>query len=289
MMIQFTQISDYREVYDYCLSIREAVPYWFETDYDLWKQSFLSDCDYDGQPMFRRTQTWAATREGKMVGFIQFGIPSYLYDTHGEKSDAVLGGVIRMLYFDSDSGCGEGLIRLAEAYFARQGVQRKFAFFHAFGMSCYAGHGKLHVRFPHIEKALLSSGYEKEHENVYYVRTLSREPLPDHKTLRLAWGERNQRGLQEFSVFDDETWVGAGAVVFLPQGELAYLKWIFIDGAQQGKGYGTAALGCLFAQLEAQGIRRLDTDTADGNLTAQHLYTKMGLRCMGRTRSYQCL
>lgn len=70
---------------------------------------------------------------------------------------------------------------------------------------------------------------------------------------------------------------------------MCYLKWVYIDGNQQGKGYGTAALRNLIADLSEQGLERLDTDTADGNQIAQSLYRKVGFQDMGRTRSYYVL
>lgn len=46
------------------------------------------------------------------------------------------------------------------------------------------------------------------------------------------------------------------------------------------------ALKQIFSALYQEGIERIDTDTADGNVIAQNLYKKMGFEDMGRTRSY---
>lgn len=154
MKIEYCRVSDYRSLFNYYRKIQGAVPYWLNADYDTWKESFISDRDYDGGAMFRELITYIARQGGEILGFIQFGIPNYLYDTNGEKSDAVRGGIIRMLYFEPESNCGDALIGLAEDYFAAYQVQRKFAFFHAFGMTCNAGHGKLHHSLSHIEQAL---------------------------------------------------------------------------------------------------------------------------------------
>ena len=92
--------------------------------------------------------------------------------------------------------------------------------------------------------------------------------------------------MSAFSICIDDRCVGAGEIVYLPQGEICYLKWIYIDESEQGKGYATAAVKKLCADLYNSGIRRLDTDTADGNIIAQKLYLKTGFKDMGRTRSY---
>lgn len=289
MKINYCQITDCRPLYNYYRKIQGLVPYWLDADYAIWEESFTSDRDYDGDEMFRELITYTAQRDGEIIGFIQFGIPNYLYDTKGEKSNTVRGGIIRMLYFAPESGCGKELIQLAENYFAAQQVQRKFAFFHAFGMSCNAGHGKLYCGLSHIEQALADFGYVKEHENVYYQRSISpADGLRDHR-VRVEYEPANERGLQGFSLFAGESWVGAGALVILPQGKMCYLKWIFIDGKQQGKGYGAAAMTSLIADLKDRGFERIDTDTADANKIAQRLYCKAGFQDMGRTRSYYIL
>lgn len=288
-MLHYERITDFHPVYAYYLKIKATVPYWLDADYETWEKSFVSDCDYDGEEMFSQLYTSVARQGEEILGFIQYGIPNYLYDTNGEKDRTVRGGVIRMLHFAPESGCGEGLIRIAEDYFTAMHVQRRFAFFHAFGMSCNAGHGKLHCGLAYIEGALADFGYIKEHENVYYKLLLTDCSKSRDDCVQVKYEPVNPRGLQEFSLFAGGNWVGAGALVFLPQGKMCYLKWVYIDGNQQGKGYGAAALRNLIADLSEQGLERLDTDTADGNQIAQSLYRKVGFQDMGRTRSYYVL
>lgn len=289
MSIEYCRVSDYRPLYNYYRKMQGAVPYWLDADYETWKQSFISDRDYDGDEMFRELITYTAQHGDEILGFVQFGIPNYLYDTKGEKSDAVRGGIIRMLYLDPEIDCGRKLIRLAEDYFTVQQVQRKFAFFHAFGMTCNAGHGKLYCSLSHIEKALAGFGYVKEHENVYYKRLITDGDKVCSGQVRVEYENMNPCGLQNFSIYAEENWIGSGALVYLPQGKMCYLKWIFIDGKQQGRGYGSAALRRIFADLADRGFERIDTDTADMNTIAQGLYRKTGFEDMGRTRSYYVL
>lgn len=285
MNIEYRRVTDPEAIYNYYLRTKELVPYWFDVDYELWKESFLADTDYDGEEMFSELAAYIALSGEKVVGFIQFGISRYIYGTDGEKDHSVRGGVIRHLYFDRETDCGKGLVEIAFQFFHQRNIERRFAFFHAFGMTCCAGHGKLHRDFEHIEAALAEFGYIKEHENVYYRRMLTENDC-GADTVAVNYGSTNPKGLCEFSITLEGEYVGAGALVYLPQGKIAYLKWIYIEGVHQGKGLAAAALRQIFADLYAKGILRMDTDTADGNLAAQRLYTKTGFEDMGRTRSY---
>lgn len=285
MNYEYKQINDYKPIYEYCRKVGEAVPYWFEADYEQWLESFADDTDYDGEKMFREIITVGAFYEGRAVGFVQFGIPMYIYAENGEKDYFAECGIIRNFYFDKEHNCGKGLIYNAEKYFFGKKVSKQYAFFHAFGMTCNAGHGKLHCGLPYIEDILFKFGYEKEHENVYYKRLLTEKDVPSDK-IAVNYGEITSKGLQEFTIEAEGRSVGAGALVYLPQGEICYLKWIYVCDTEQGKGYASAALQTIFADLYSKGISRLDTDTADGNVIAQKLYTKVGFADMGLTRSY---
>lgn len=285
MNYEYKKITDLKQIYDYYNRIKNAVPYWFNVDCNLWLESYQNDTDYDGEKMFSELVNYAAYAENEIVGFVQFGISNYTYNQNGEKDYSEKWGVIRNLYFDKEHNCGELLISLAESYFSEKNISKKSAFFHALGMTCNAGHGKLFCGLPHIETALLKFGYEKEHENVYYKRLLTGNDFVSD-TVSVEYGEINPKGLQEFSIKADGKDVGAGALVYLPQGEICYLKWIYIYDTEQGKGYATSALKSIFSDLYEKGIRRLDTDTADCNIIAQKLYEKVGFADMGRTRSY---
>ena len=56
--------------------------------------------------------------------------------------------------------------------------ERVCAFFHYFGMSCYARHGKLFEGFAPVHRLLLDSGFTVEHENVYYSSALTACEVP---------------------------------------------------------------------------------------------------------------
>ncbi len=287
MNYDYIPTTDYAVLYEYQRSLEKKAPYWFDTDRDTWIKSFSDDLDLDGEDMFSELITYTAICDGNIVGFVQFGIPCYIYGDDGEKDYDEICGVIRTLYFENEhSVCGKVLVEIAHDYFVAKGVKCRFAFYHALGMSCYAGHGKLYCVFPHIEETLSTFGYIKEHENVYYRRFLSSADSEACEKAEVTFDEASESGLSEFSVRLNGEFVGAGALVYLPQGDIAYLKWIFILDEYQGRGLASAALWLIFAKLYNSGFKRIDTDTADGNVAAQGLYTKLGFEDMGRTRSY---
>ena len=159
--MEYLQITDFAKLYDYYNKIK--APYFFDVDYTLWLESFNRDTDYDNQPMFKELFSYAAICDGCIVGFIQFGRSNYVYDKRGEKDYTKHCGVIRNLYFDKKHDCGDGLVEIAEQYFTQNNLEQKSAFFHALGMTCNAGHGKLFTIFSHVEATLLRFGYYKEH------------------------------------------------------------------------------------------------------------------------------
>ncbi|MGN0350063.1 MAG: GNAT family N-acetyltransferase [Roseburia sp.] len=287
MNYSYKELSDYKKLFEFYNSVKEEIPYWFDVNYEVWYQSMFEDTDYESTEFFHELNTYVAYESSNIVGFIQFGIPNYIYEQNGEKSFEVKAGIIRNLYFGKEhEECGMELVKIAEHYFEENKVDKKFAFFHAFGMTCNAGHGKLHDSQKHIEERLKVFGYAKEHENVYYKKILTEDVLTSEKDIEIRYSERNEKGLCGFSIFVGSTYIGAGEIVYLPQETIAYLKWIYIEKEFQQKGYASKALKVLFANLYQKGIRRFDTDTADGNMIAQRLYEKNGFENMGRTRSY---
>lgn len=283
----YKEIDSRTELYDFYNKIKSEIPYWFDVDYETWCESMFSDTDYDSEKMFHELRTYVAVHKKDMVGFIQFGLPQFVYNEQGEKDYHASAGIIRNLYFDkAHSDCGSEMIHLAMEYFAKHSVDKRYAFFHAFGMTCNAGHGKMFVSQRHIEEVLSASGFIKEHENVYFSHNITKDNIREQDVISVKYEQANKKGLCNFSLYVNGDYVGAGAIVYLPQENLSYLRWIYIEEAHQRKGYATKALHQIFADLYKKGISRMDTDTADGNPVAQKLYRKAGFEDMGRSRSY---
>ncbi len=91
---------------------------------------------------------------------------------------------------------------------------------------------------------------------------------------------------REFAAVMDDREVCWGQVHFLPQRDIAYLRWIYVDGQVQHQGVGTKVMLSLFSDLFKMGIRRFDTDTARSNTAAQAYYEKCRFTNEGITRSY---
>lgn len=267
---------------------QSAAPYHFPMTEDQWYPSMYEDVDGEGRTLFSSrfvecTRT-TGQKDGEFTGMIEYGKTAFGFDESGEISDSVHHNVIRTLCFDRDKPeVGEKLLNTALEHFGTG--ERIHAFFHYFGMTACGRHGKLHESSPHVESLLLRSGFVVEHENVYYAKALAAEDAAEN-AITLRWGELSPGGCREFAALFDGTEIGWGQVHFLPQGDIAYLRWIYIDEKRQHSGLGTAVMNALFTALYTMGIRRFDTDTARDNLIAQRYYEKLGFTNEGITRSY---
>ena len=279
-MITIRDITNLSQVYDY--QTRLPAPFFFPTDFESWKRSFLQDTDGEGRILFRDLAVKGAFDRDTLVGFVQYGHTAFGFDDHGEISSEVSYPVIRALYFDEGrETAGQQLLQTAMAAFA--GCDRVYAFFHYFGMSCFARHGKLFEGFPWIEALLRQNGFQVEHENVYYSGPLT-GCAGSGITLR---GQNLTAGNQQtFDFLLDGRQVGGCEVHYVTTNGVAYLWWIYVNGDLQGQGLGTQCMQALKAFLWEKDFARLDTDTALNNHIAQRYYIKTGFTHAGITRSY---
>ncbi len=278
-MIQIVNVRDLEQLYHYQLQF--DAPYFFPTEYSAWLHSFLEDTDGEGRTLFRDLRAKAAYQNGKLVGFIQYGNTAFGFDESGQISSQVSYCVIRNLYFDENcADAGPALLQAALDFFP-EGV-RVYAFFHYFGMTCFARHGKLFQGQAHIEACLKHHGFEGEHENVYYSSTLQ-EDCPSDVTLL---PQELSQGRHQYVAFMLSGNAVGGCEIHFVSSDTAYLRWIFVNGDLTGKGIGSRCMAALKHWLYRQGIRRFDTDTALQNAVAQHFYEKNHFTREGITRSY---
>ena len=253
-----------------------TAPFHFPVTEPLWLQSMNDDVDSDGRKLFD-----SLTLSVIPGGMIQYGHTAFGFDENGEISGNIHYPVIRDIVFD-DPASGQKL--LDEAMSAFDTDNRIHAFFHYFGMSSCARHGKLHEAQAHVHDLLLKIGFVVEHENVYYSKVLDGGSAASD--ISFLWREESSGSCREFAASLDGQEVCWGQVHFLPQGDIAYLRWIFTDGSRQHQGIGLKVMHALFCSLYQMGIRRFDTDTAKDNLPAQKYYEKCGFTNEGITRSY---
>ncbi len=277
------EITDPTEIYAYMETLE--FPYRYDTPYALWEKSYARDTDGEGRELFADLKTLGAYEGEKLIGFLQYGRTAFGFDETGEISDAVSCPVIRNFYYDAD--CGEIGKELLAAAMRKMSVGsgRIYAFFHYFGMSCYARHGKLFADFSHIHDLLLESGFCIEHENVFYSSKAESNACADSGISCLPH-ERTVADQQYFDFLLGTEVVGGCEVHFLAQQKISYLRWIFTDEAVRGKGIGTRCMAALRSELCRRGYTRLDTDTARLNTGAQRFYEKNGFVREGLTRSY---
>ncbi len=244
--------------------------------------SMLQDVDGEGRNLFKDIVTKTAYDGEKIVGFIQYGNTNFGFDASGEISGLVSYPVIRMLYYNEDcEEAGRSLLQTALAHFGNVGPI--YAFFHYFGMSCNARHGKLFEKYGYIENLLKDCGFVVEHENVYYASEIQNAA---DAGVQLVWGDKTVGGQQTCDFILDGKSIGGCEIHYVNPGETAYLRWIYVNGDVQNQGLGTKCMQSLKASLQTMGVIRFDTDTAIGNLQAQHYYEKNGFLREGITRSF---
>lgn len=278
-MLKIIEVENFKQIYDY--QMRFHSPYFFAQPFAAWKESFLKDVDGEGRPLFRELIVKAAYDDDELIGYIQYGNSAFGFDQQGDISAEVSYPIIRNLYFDSNrADAGECLLKEALDTFGK--TDRVYAFFHYFGMSCFARHGKLFDQHRHIEELLKKCGFETEHENVYYSSVLDGEEVSEIEVVPHDLTKGNQQYF-DFKLSDSQ--VGGCEVHFVNE-QIAYLRWIYMNGNLTGRGIGTKCMHALKQWLYQKGITRFDTDTAVSNLVAQHYYEKTGFTREGVTRSY---
>lgn len=275
------------DLYKHWISIGKSVPYYFPVQYESFKDCLFKD-KRDNEVIFKDTEEYIAIDHGKILGFIQYGQPNFHFNSCGDKYSNPQIGIIRNLYYTKGrQDVGEVLIQKAEEYFKKNEFKESYAFYHAMGISCNAGHGKLFESMIYIEKLLKEHNFQVEHENVYYRKELS--SYKDKKFtegIELTSYEIRNDSKQLFNIIQNKKEVGKVEMTYIKEAETAYLNWIAIKEKYRNKGIGTIAIEALLRDLSNKGIKQLDTDTARLNIVAQKFYEKNGFHNLGFSRSY---
>ena len=278
-MIQITEVDNLEKIYNYQANIH--APYFFSVDFHEWKKSFIDDVDGEGRSLFKELCVKAAYEENELIGFVQYGKTAFGFDNQGEISYDVSYNVIRNLYFNKNKyDAGYQLFNAAmEAFGATDKV---YAFFHYFGMSCFARHGKLYEQHSHVEELIKQNGFVTEHENVYYSSILTGD---DQSEVEIVPHNLTKGHQQYIDFILSNSQVGGCEVHYIDH-KTTYLRWIYVNEDVVGKGIGTMCMKALKRWLYQKGTTRFDTDTSISNFVAQHYYEKNGFTREGITRSY---
>lgn len=279
-MLEIIKVIDLHKIYNYQLKF--SVPYFFSVDFNIWKKSFEEDIDGEGRTLFKELLVKVAYVNNRIVGFIQYGKTAFGFKDNGDISSEISYSVIRNLYFDKGrEEAGKLLLDEAMEYFKTS--EKVYAFFHYFGMSCFARHGKLFEKYNYIEALLNKRGFELEHENVYYS-----SPLKAVKSTNVQLVPHNlTKGNQQYIDFMLEGGqVGGCEAHYIDNAGVAYLRWIYVSDNIMGRGIGSQCMASLKHWLSEKGFLRFDTDTALSNVVAQHYYEKNDFLREGITRSY---
>lgn len=269
----------------YSQKLTEKVTYFHSVSESTWNHSMFHDQDAEGNLLFQELITLVYKKQNEIKGFIQFGKPTYIYQEDGSKDFSAIVGVIRQCYFEQEEPIvGQLLIEQATQYFNQEKISRRFAFYHAFGLTHTASHGKLPITFAQTEQLLLAQGYQKEHENFYFAKVLDKALKYEGSVQLIA--EKKQANQQNFSFMLDGNKIGTAILTYLHESRIAYLRWIGLAQMHQNQGYGSEALQLISNLLIKKEIKELHLDTADTNKRAQHFYLKNGFQQVETTRSY---
>ena len=288
MEIREYQRNDLHRLFEYWRKVGTDIPFFFSVSAAKWQTCLLED-ELEGEPIFKSLDTYLATESGQVLGFVQCGCPHFAWDANGQKRSNPHIGVIRHLYIEKGrQDAGEALLAKASDQLAC--YDRRYAFYHIFGMSCNAHHGKLHNSQAHVEQLLRAYGFEIEHENAYFV--LDMEQLAPVESSQLRFSSSHGSNEESFEIQLDAEVVGTAQVRYLDRltdgytRDTAYLSWIGVVEQYQRQGIATELLKLLARALLSRQVRYLHTDTASGNVRAQQFYKKLGFWQEGFTRSY---
>lgn len=289
------EVVQYREDYFESLflfwkRLAEKVPYFFSVSPEKWRECLLED-KLGNEKMFRFQEIFIAVDKGEIVGFSQFGQPAFAWDKNGQKYNNPQIGVLRHFYFD------EGRVDAANLLYAKSEMYlnqftNQHAFYHIFGMSCNAHHGKLHQSLTHIDRFLCDRGYQREHENVYYSLELNEgEPIHEEH-FQLIPAVSLEPSIQDYEICLLNRTIGRIQVRYLDRltggftTDIAYLMWIEMNSPFRRQGWGTKSVQLLVSRLQAQNYLHLHLDTARANQAAGRFYERLGFRNRGITKSY---
>jgi ribosomal protein S18 acetylase RimI-like enzyme len=278
-MLKITEADNLRDIYNFQLSFE--VSYFFTTDFESWKKSFTEDIDGEGRQLFNELTAKAVYNNDELVGFIQYGKTAFGFADNGEISSDISYPVIRSFYFKKDEA-DAGKLLLSDALENLGNNKRVYAFFHYFGMTCFARHGKLFEKYDYIEALLKENSFVIEHENVYYSSTLNAE---ENSEVVVTPHDMTKGNHQYIDFHLNDSHVGGCEVHYLDE-NTAYLRWIYVNSEITGKGIGTKCMKALKSFLYEKGFTRFDTDTAVNNTVAQHYYEKTGFKREGITKSF---
>lgn len=275
-MLRRTEIISLKDVYTFQLGLE--TPYFFDISFEDWRKSFEDDIDGEGRKLFKELTAKVVYDGNELVGFMQYGKTAFGFDDSGWISKEISYPIVRNLYFLKGRE-DVGLLLFNEAVESFESEQRIYAFFHYFGMSCFARHGKLFESHAHIEKLLTENGFEIEHENVYYSSVLNDNENSNVVITAKDLTKGNQQSI-DFKI--DDIQVG-GCEIHYINDTTAYL---YVNSDIVGQGIGTKCMNALKCFLHEKGIHRFDTDTAVNNVVAQRYYEKNNFICEGISKSY---
>lgn len=288
-VIEFQEVH-VEPLFQYWKKLAEKVPYFFSVSPGKWRECLLED-KLDDENMFRFQEIFIAIEKDQIVGFCQYGQPAFAWDKDGQKYYNPQIGILRHFYFDEARLDVANLLFAPSEHYLKQ-FPNQHAFYHIFGMSCNAHHGKLHQSLTHIDSFLRDKGFQVEHENVYYSLELKESEPAHHQELELVSQVSLESDIQNYEICLSNHPIGIIQVRYLDRltggstKDIAYLMWIEITSASHRQGWGTKSMQLLISELRSKNYEQLHLDTASTNQNAQQFYERFGFQNRGKTKCY---
>ncbi len=284
-MIRELRRNDELALYKYFITSRKNVPYYFPVNFRTWRESMFHDDDDEGNPMFAILKTYLLMGEGRVKGFIQFGLTSFVFDKRDKKDYTQSYAVIRNVHYDVGDNRGVELFDVAHAFFEGVESWERRAFFQLLGMSCYAGQGELHDSEFYLEVYLSRYGFLREQENVYYSKDLRGVPeYVDSDVEMVHSGDgRSVAFYKEKGVKE----IGGCELYLAPNKGICFMESMRVNEEYSHQGLAAKCMNKLLYELSQKGVGRMDVNTATTNISARNFYLGLGFVDMGRTRSYR--
>ena len=246
-MLKKVDATNQIALYDYFIKIGSQIPFYFPVDYDLWYKCMFNDTTEEGLPLFDELETFLYYENGILEGFIQYGISSFVFTDNGKDFNNHY-AIIRNMHYLKNNRNPEEIIELALKYFENRNIRKISAFFHYFGMSCYARHGKLHYSVFYIEELLKKYSFNKEHENVYFSKNFDKKTSYCDPKLQFEINENDNRFKINF--LNDNVQICYCDFTIL-HSNIAYLYYIEVLKEYRHKGWGTKCMNIrLVRQLK---------------------------------------
>lgn len=273
----------------------KGAPFCYPTQPDEFALRILPDQDDDECNASSESQKLlVAVKDASPVGFVHLCVGDVEIE-----GNALRCGIIRFLAFPPESSpVGRALLDAVESYFRSLGCNRidAFSLFHGYAFHNHRV-GMLSKRLEHISSLLVESRYRSHDGQLTMERSLSELAEPSHVpeihlTVEKIVDEGRFPNIRVVASIEGESigtcrstsgrrYAGIDALE-----EISYTRWLGVNEAYRGKGYGRLLLLTALLEMKAAGYGKALLNVRLKNTPAVELYTQSGYQVRDRVFAY---